>query len=57
MSGKASRVEKLVRGWAHGWEMFVEATRGPADGLIGPNPWGQTPTDSTRRTTEAKRNV
>ena len=37
------RVNQMIRWWAHGWEQFVEATRGPAaDRLVGPNPWGET---------------
>ena len=43
MSGSNSRVGRWIRVWAHGWEKYVEATRGPiADRMVGPNPWGQT---------------
>ena len=42
MSGSARKIGKLVQGWARGWELFVEATRGPVDHLVGPNPWGGT---------------
>jgi hypothetical protein len=43
MSDRNGRLGRWVRVWAHGWEMYVEATRGPiTDRLVGPNPWGQT---------------
>ena len=54
MSGSKGRVGRWIRVWAHGWEMYVEATRGPiTDRLVGPNPWGQT----NQRRREKRSNV
>lgn len=41
MDGQTGRVRKLVMAWARGWEQFMEASRGPADRLVGPPPWEQ----------------